>query len=387
VVATTPAVRAHTDPPNANATGVTIEIVAFRSDASTPVLASDIGFGQGVISECEQIFYQATLRWAGGTNASFEAGNWSLTTPDGVVNDLGSVPCIGDPVTSTDDPDSGNNNGRGLCFGTPGFINSVQISYTVTPADIMAGTVAANTTYENGWAHLGDTDVFPVGATTPLPLTVATCDAPATECMQAEVCNPTTFLCDQLPEPDSTPCTDTDQNVCTTAGCEMGACVQDHVINEGATCDPGTPFDPECSSAACDATAVCVITPGEESTPCTDTDGNVCTVAGCDDAGVCDQDHIFPDSTPCPDTDDNECTVAGCNGAGACDPNHVLPNSTPCTDIDGDDSTTAGCDGAGTCDQQHIVVPTLNEVGLALLGLLLAVGAVLILNRRRGVGF
>jgi hypothetical protein len=128
------------------------------------------------------------------------------------------------------------------------------------------------------------------------------------------------------------------------------------VINEGATCDPGTPFDPECSSAACDATAVCVITPGEESTPCTDTDGNVCTVAGCDDAGACDQDHIFPDSTPC-------------------------------TDIDGDDSTVAGCDGAGMCDQEHIVVPTLNEVGLALLGLLLTVGAVLILNRRRGAGF
>jgi hypothetical protein len=52
VVATTPAVWAHTDPPNANATGVTIEIVAFRSDASTPVLTSDIGFGIGVISEC-----------------------------------------------------------------------------------------------------------------------------------------------------------------------------------------------------------------------------------------------------------------------------------------------------------------------------------------------
>jgi hypothetical protein len=357
VVATMPAVWAHTDPPNANATGVTIEIVAFRSDASTPVLASDIGFGQGVISECEQIFYQATLRWAGGTNASFEAGNWTLNTPDGVAHDLGSVPCIGDSATSTDDPDSANNNGRGLCFGTPGFINSVQISYTVTPADIVAGTVAANTLYEDGWAHLGDADVFPVGATTPLPLTVATCDAPATECMQAEVCNPTTFLCDQLPEPDSTPCTDTDQNVCTTAGCDgAGSCDQNHVINEGATCDPGTPFDPECSSAACDATAVCVIAPGEESTPCTDTDGNVCTIAGCDDAGVCDQDHIFPDSTPC-------------------------------TDIDGDDSTVAGCDGAGMCDQLHIEVPTLSEVGLALLGLLLAVGAVLILNRRRGVGF
>src|SRR6266702_3166735 len=46
------------------------------------------------------------------------------------------------------------------------------------------------------------------------------------------------------------------------------------------------------------------------STPCTDTDGNVCTLAGCEispsnaELGVCVQTHTFAtDSTPCPDGD------------------------------------------------------------------------------------
>src|SRR5438876_1129989 len=99
-------------------------------------------------------------------------------------------------------------------------------------------------------------------------------------------------------------------------------------------------------------------------TPCTDTDNNACTTAGCNGQGVCDQNNLVaPTSTPCPDTDGNACTTAVCNGQGVCDQNHLSPyttlfrscngvcdtttgkctpkTSTPCTDSDGNTCTTA----------------------------------------------
>src|SRR5205823_14349521 len=83
------------------------------------------------------------------------------------------------------------------------------------------------------------------------------------------------------------------------------------------------------------------------STPCTDTDGNVCTIAGCD-AGVCVQTHMSAtDSTPCPDSDGNACTTAGCNGAGVCDQSHM---TQPCP---GPGACHGGCDPTtGTCTAQ-----------------------------------
>src|SRR5438876_7274215 len=73
------------------------------------------------------------------------------------------------------------------------------------------------------------------------------------------------------------------------------------------------------------------------STPCTDSDGNTCTTAGCElsptnpELGVCVQTHMFAsNNTPCTDTDNNACTTAGCNGQGVCDQNHLfVSNSTP----------------------------------------------------------
>src|SRR5205823_4948752 len=198
------------------------------------------------------------------------------------------------------------------------------------------------------------------------------------------------------------------------AGCNgAGVCDQNHVTK---TCPGGD----ECNGG-CDTTSG-QCTP-KVSTPCTDTDGNVCTLAGCEvsptnpDLGVCVQTHTFAtDSTPCPDSDSNACTTAGCNGAGVCDQNHasktcthadecnggcdatsgnctpkvstssalfgcnvctlagceVSPtnselgvcvqthmfasDSTPCPDTDSIACTTAGCDGQGVCDQNHIDV-------------------------------
>jgi len=65
------------------------------------------------------------------------------------------------------------------------------------------------------------------------------------------------------------------------------------------------------------------------------------------------------DSTPCTDTDGNECTTAGCDSEGECVQTHITdPPSTPCTDTDGDECTTAGCDGSGMCNQTHILCTT-----------------------------
>jgi hypothetical protein len=189
-------------------------------------------------------------------------------------------------------------------------------------------------------------------------LSTVMCPAPVPPCEGGAVCDPETGMC--VPQPDaeaSTPCTDNDGNVCTVAGCDgAGACDQQHVLPDSTPCpDTGN----ACAVAGCDGAGNCDQThvPAQDSTPCDDSDGNVCTVAGCDGAGNCDQQHTLPDSTPCPDTEE-ECAVAGCDGAGSCDQAHVpSPDSTPCGDTDGDPCTTAGCDAVGSCDQAHITNP------------------------------
>ena len=105
--------------------------------------------------------------------------------------------------------------------------------------------------------------------------------------------------CSNPPKPDSTPCGDTDQNACTTAGCEAGQCVQTHVNT------PCPADNNECTDdLACDpATGMCPHPNKPNSTPCGDTDSNACTAAGCE-AGQCVQTH---QTTVCqPDT--NQCT-------------------------------------------------------------------------------
>jgi len=136
----------------------------------------------------------------------------------------------------------------------------------------------------------------------------------------------------------------------------------------------GTP-DINCPAAPANADAPgqislvsgCSNPPEPASTSCTDT-GNECAVAGCDGAGVCDQNHTFePPSTSCTDTG-NECAVAGCDGAGTCDQNHTFePPSTACTDT-GNLCFVAGCDGAGVCNQEHTPEPPCPDNGLECYG-------------------
>jgi hypothetical protein len=62
--------------------------------------------------------------------------------------------------------------------------------------------------------------------------------------------------------------------------------------------------------------------------------------------------------TTCP-PDNNECTNdPPCNPSNGLCEHPPVDVSTPCTDTDADSCTTAGCDGAGNCNQNHIVCAT-----------------------------
>src|SRR5438552_3779324 len=159
-------------------------------------------------------------------------------------------------------------------------------------------------------------------------------------------------------ESNNTPCADTDNNPCTTAGCNgQGVCDQNNLFaanstpcaeSGGSAClvtgcqAQGVPDQNHLTKtcpAADECNGVCDTTTGKctpkTSTPCTDSDGNTCTTAGCEisptnpELGVCVQTHMFAtNSTPCADTDSNACTTAGCNGQGVCDQNHMFITST-----------------------------------------------------------
>lgn len=108
-----------------------------------------------------------------------------------------------------------------------------------------------------------------------------------------------------------------------------------------------------------------------DGTPCDDTDGDVCTMAACDGAGMCVQTHTStPQGTSCPELDDNVCTMAFCNGRGDCNQSSGRTEAgTECPDTDGQASTHAACDGVGNCDQSFIVNPTTSVPALSVLGM------------------
>src|SRR2546428_625271 len=77
--------------------------------------------------------------------------------------------------------------------------------------------------------------------------------------------------------------------------------------------------------------------------PGADTDNNPCTTAGCNGQGVCDQNNLFaPSSTPCPESDGNWCTTAGCTGQGVCDQNHLTKTCPAADECNGVCDTTTG---------------------------------------------
>ncbi len=173
------------------------------------------------------------------------------------------------------------------------------------------------------------------------------------------VCNTTTGLCDTTPL-TSTPCADTDGNACTTAGCEVnpadtthGICVQTHGQQ---TCTGDA-----CTSSVCNTTTGQCDTTPLTSTPCADTDGNGCTTAGCEvnpadtTHGICVQTHQGQTCTS------DSCTNSVCNTTtGQCDSTPLT--STPCADTDNNLCTTAGCEADpinpahGICVQTHMML-------------------------------
>src|SRR5438876_1150878 len=358
---------AHQDPSGCFQSGPAIVIGVFRADGVTGV--------SGTVSPCETIKYRATLQKATPTDTTicaFEGGMLTFTTPDGTVHTInGNVPCLGGTLTATEDCS------LAACAGDP-CTTPTLISYMVRTQDLKClgganvGTLCASNAdcpssacgitaggnYGPGILHDNaiDTTQPPVTASTPKGTGVTPCPA-STECITS-VCTPTktdgvrTGLCDTSNVANSTPCSDTDGNACTTAGCDgQGNCDQNHVAKQ---CPPAD----ECNGVCDTTTGKC--TP-KTSTPCTDSDGNTCTTAGCEisptnaELGVCVQTHMFAsNSAACADTDGNNCTTAGCNGQGVCDQNHLFAaNSTPCPESDGNLCTTAGCNGQGVCDQNH----------------------------------
>jgi hypothetical protein len=173
------------------------------------------------------------------------------------------------------------------------------------------------------------------------------CPPDANDCTNDPACNPLNGLCEKPPVQDSTPCPDTDQNLCTTAGCEAGNCVQAH---QTTPCPPDA--NPCTNDPACNpANGLCEKPPVQDSTPCPDTDNNLCTTAGCE-AGQCVQPH---QTTPCP-PDSNSCTNdPPCNPTNGLCEKPPVQDSTPCADTDADQCTAAGCE-AGQCVQDHVDV-------------------------------
>src|SRR5262245_13067123 len=150
----------------------------------------------------------------------------------------------------------------------------------------------------------------------------------------------------------------------------QGDAMCDNGLSSSSTQSSSIPLCPNCDlGSACSMdscnqdTGQCIHTPKQDSTPCPDTDGDLCTIPGCNgtigSAGGailgCDQHH---NTVICP-PDGNPCTNdAGCNpSTGPCE-YPTTQFSTPCPDTDQDTCTTAGCDGLGTCDQRHIVCTT-----------------------------
>lgn len=182
---TAPNALAHTDPPGAVDAAVSHTLgVHYDADCALEIEPDE------VIAECQTVYVQATLIWfETPTTASIESGGWFLMAFDladvpYLLADLGPVPCIGDPVNSTDDPLSAVNDGRGLCAAPPPSFASACVPYTVTAADVARGAIVLQAVWGGelaspytGWAHLGEGDMPGQGAVLTISFPVGPCDA------------------------------------------------------------------------------------------------------------------------------------------------------------------------------------------------------------------
>jgi hypothetical protein len=258
-------------------------------------------------------------------------------------------------VIQPDDPDplpnQGNVRVQDLCnagaLGCSTGINTVQFTAstdlvtgcnnTPTPGSTPCADVDGDLCTTAGCDGLGSCDQAHLD--TP-------CPPDSNPCTDDLACNPQTGLCPHPPVPPSTPCPDVDGNLCTTAGCDgAGGCNQQHITTPCPPDSNSCTSDPPCNPS----TGLCEHPPLPPSTPCPDTDNNLCTAAGCE-AGQCVQTHV---TTPCP-PDSNVCTLdPPCNPTNGLCEHPPIPDSTPCPDSDADACTVPGCE-LGQCIQNHL---------------------------------
>ena len=328
--------RAHEDPAGCFQTGPAITTSVFRADGTTGLVGS--------VSECETIYYQATLKKVAEDDliCAFSGGTFRLTTPDGVVHDIeADVPCIGGTIAP--------------CDPSVDEFASPLIAYTVRPADVVGGLVTATATYTGGIAHDRDADTAGINATTPKATVVVLCDD-GDACTQ-NVCDPALRGAEACSNP---PVDCNDQNACTNDGCSEGACT--HVAPD-PTCVPCTTAENcddqnACSADTCVAgvckhtvenpTCVPCVTPAECG------DGNACTTDLCTD-GICTWETPDPTCVPCETAaecdDDQVCTTERCDD-GICG-HTAVPGCVPCETNedcnDHDACTTDVCGESKSC--------------------------------------
>jgi hypothetical protein len=331
---------AHEDPPGCFETGPAIVVSVFRADQVTGVVGS--------VSECETIFYRATLQKANDLDSicAFSEGTFDLTTPDGVVHSISAdVPCIG------------GNTGLEGCDDTINQLQSSLISYTVNPADVVGGLITATATYTGGVAHDSPDNTPGVGASTPksTPVVFCTDDNLCT----IDVCNPALSGSDAC---SSTPVNCGDNDACTTEVCNpaTGACVftpvdcNDNDLCTTDTCNPqtgcvNTPVvcndDNACTTDTCNpATGQCQST---NTVTCDDND--ICTDDTCDPAtGQC----VFtPDPTNDPSCQNQAiCRTPGFWSTHGDVSQQVIDSAGGCFVVCGEVITTATGDSVGNAN-------------------------------------
>ena len=346
VVLAAPSALAHVDPPGSSATGTTISLTAYRNDGVTPVLTSG-----GSVTQCETIMYEATLSYAGGVNAAFEGGTWTITTPDGVVHDVTPAPALGCIGGTTDDPALPG--GRGDCDpNVPSVTTAPQIPYTVSPADIDGfGNVSAQSDLVGAFAHVLPNDLGGVSATSPIALPVVfcddglfcnggeTCDPAATdgtilglcvpgtpvqcaapgECF-SEACDEVVDACVSTNENEGGSCTDfPNSDQCIPDVCLSGVCVEDGDPGNAVVCD-GDTF---CASDSCDpADGQCVFQNENEGVNCADFPNSDQCIPDVCLSGVCVEDGDPGNAVVCDDEVCQSCDP----GTGLCEDDDPLPD-------------------------------------------------------------
>ena len=284
--------KAHTDPAGSTATGITISMTAYRNDGTTPVL------GGPNPDECETLKYECTLSYAGGNNAAFEGGTWTLTTPDGVGHDITGtgIPCIGG---TTDDPNTVANGGRGICEGSASSLTSAQITYQVDPSDVSGGSIGASCSLTGAFAHIGTGDLSGVSASTPFTLPVTFC-SDGDFCNGLELCDPAATSNGRLGlcEPGVAPCVD--ELFCAEVTCNEETDQCDTTDTSTTVC-PDNEF---CADVVCNEETDQCDTTDTSTTVCPDNE--FCADVRCnEDTDQCDTTDIS--ATQCPDTTCQEC--------------------------------------------------------------------------------